>query len=171
MSVRPPPPCLYASHTAKIGVQLCIHAFQFTETLRPWFTNDILEKLILSFPCCPGPCMITPSHYNGGATPLTAPLELLNATNYHLFGQPSPTTPYRCPSQFKLDSIFLNFCPFQMNILQNSATLVWTSLRYIRYIWPPTLYFYHQCRSALCELSKFSAKSESAKNVDIWVVQ
>ena len=61
-----------------------------------------LNKPILPFPCCPRSCMITPSHYNGGATPLTAPLELLNATNYHLFGQPSPTTPYRCPSQFKL---------------------------------------------------------------------
>ena len=89
-----------------------VHAFQFTETLRQSFTNNILEKLILSFPCCPRSCMITPSHYNGGATPLTAPLELLNATNYHLFGQPSPTTPYRCPSQFKLDSISLNFCQF-----------------------------------------------------------
>ena len=70
-----------------------------------------LNKPILPFPCCPSPCMITPSHYNGGATPLVAPLELLNATNYHLFGQPSPTTHYRCPSQFKLD-ISLNFCPF-----------------------------------------------------------
>ena len=80
------------------------------------FDNDsliiFLNKPILPFPCCPRPCMITPSHYNGGATPLTAPLELLNATNYHLFGQPSPTTPYRCPSQFMLDSISLNFCQF-----------------------------------------------------------
>ena len=145
MSVRPPPPCLYASHTAKMGVQLCMHF-----NLQKPYDHDsliiFLNKPILPFPCCPRPCMITPSHYNGGATalivgyvssskqqrnivqlcatPLTAPLELLNATNYHLFGQPSPTTPYRCPSQFKLDSIFLNFCQFQMNILQNSATLV-----------------------------------------------
>ena len=43
-----------------------------------------------------------------------------------------------------------------MNILQNSATLVSTSSRCIRYIWPPTLYFYHQCCSALCELSKLN---------------
>ena len=65
------------------------------------FDNDsliiFLNKPILPFPCCPRPCMITPSHYNGGATPLTAPLELLNATNYHLFGQPSPTTPIQVP--------------------------------------------------------------------------